>query len=239
MDTPVFSGSRRLGGGPTILGRTVKLSQQAQVKQKVMEAEKWQLAGPVRDRWEPKKPKIAEQTPNLLLSKVSELTHTELQKLGPIRGLVFDLDDTLSPYFSSQFYAGMVDALSRLDHKGYRLGVATNSQKHVVKERIAAQGGPVISIAWLACKPSPAALKVFQEQWRLSPEQIAVVGDSAADIKCAKRAGMVAIQVNWAKRTFYAPIINRLADILYSHWPSHLRPSIRYRGFEDLPPEKS
>jgi len=44
----------------------------------------------------------------------------------------------------------------------------------------------------------PEAIRRILDRWRLSPDQVAYVGDSAYDVRAARRAGVLAVAAAWA-----------------------------------------
>jgi phosphoglycolate phosphatase len=103
-------------------------------------------------------------------------------------------------------YDGLYELLLTLRSKGYRIGVLSNKQDHLVRtlcQRIfpdlcdavagTTPGNPT--------KPDPALTLRMTEQLGVSPEECILVGDSDVDLHTAQNAGMRHIGVTWGYRS--------------------------------------
>lgn len=100
-----------------------------------------------------------------------------------------------------QSYPDAVDTVKLLRDQGYRLGLYSNAtddafvQRLINRSRLRPGLSPVFSSAkWGWRKPKPEPFELIAGRWRLSPQEIVVVGDTLnADILGAQNAGMHSI----------------------------------------------
>jgi HAD superfamily hydrolase (TIGR01549 family) len=105
-----------------------------------------------------------------------------------------------------RLFPDAVETLSRLRNAGLFVGCISNSTSHWLIERIVDQFGfrpfldPVVSSAGFGlAKPARRIFEHVLSQWRLAPEQAAMVGDTLiADIEGAKNAGLRTLYVTMA-----------------------------------------
>ncbi|MCY1343178.1 hypothetical protein D9M68_401320 [compost metagenome] len=102
----------------------------------------------------------------------------------------------------SRLFEGVAEALEAFREQGYRLAVATGKSRRGLDAVLAGRG-------WLdyfditrcadetASKPDPRMLHEILEHCRVAPEQALMVGDSAFDLRMARRAGMDAVAVGY------------------------------------------
>ncbi|NOX45027.1 MAG: YqeG family HAD IIIA-type phosphatase [Caldiserica bacterium] len=94
-----------------------------------------------------------------------------------IRGLIFDLDNTLCPWRAPALDEATVRLLEGLRARGFRLCVLSNGRlegRGKVVEDLSRRGIPLI---YPAGKPLPFAFNRARECLGLSPSEIAVIGD--------------------------------------------------------------
>ncbi len=157
-------------------------------------------------------------TPNLSLREVTELTPKRLAALGSGRGLLFDLDNTLMPFFQGGFSQDMLQSLTALQKAGYRLGVVSNniskSYCEVAQKALEREG---IRTTWVlhANKPAPAAFQMLSMHWGMPLSEMTMVGDSnLADVYGARRLGLKAVQVSWYAKQWWAhPAVVSMMDV--------------------------
>lgn len=130
-------------------------------------------------------------TPDLYLSQIYRLTPEILKKRG-IKGVVFDIDNTLAPYGIAVCPDEVEDYLSSLEKEGIMTGyVSNNNEKRVstfnTKGRFyTAKSG----------KPGTLGVKRFMAYFELLPEEVALAGDQLfTDVWCARRAGVTSVLV--------------------------------------------
>jgi phosphoglycolate phosphatase len=122
-------------------------------------------------------------------------------------------------------YEGARDLLERLCYEGRRLGLCTNKQHELTIEildelDLAKYFSSVIGEReGSPRKPDPAPLREVLASLGVAPDNAVMVGDSSADIECARAAGVSAVAVSFgyshaAPQSLGADaVIDRLADL--------------------------
>lgn len=125
-----------------------------------------------------------------------------------------DLVDELIAHFRREYtacwrevspdpYPGIVQLIADLSHAGARLSVLSNKQHEVAYDMVRTVFGehtfaPVLGHSGeFPRKPAPDALLHIAELWKISPQQLTMVGDSLIDAATAHAAGVQLILVNW------------------------------------------
>lgn len=103
-------------------------------------------------------------------------------------------------------YDGIMELLSSLNAKGYKLAIVSNKFDGAVKRLAAHFFGNVLSVAigeTLFIHRKPAPDMVFEALQKLDsiPDDSLYVGDSEIDIATAKAAGMDCVSVSWGFRS--------------------------------------
>ncbi|MBR2460452.1 MAG: HAD family hydrolase [Clostridia bacterium] len=106
---------------------------------------------------------------------------------------------------ATSLYPGIKDILSKLHRMGIKLSVLSNKQDRYVKDIIKAllPEIPFCSVQGqgeLPTKPDPTSALTIAQAMRISPREIAFVGDSPVDIQTARNAGMLPVGVSWGYR---------------------------------------
>lgn len=126
----------------------------------------------------------------------------------PLQGEALDAayDEMVGVYESrltelTTLMPGAAEAVRALQGTGIRLGVVTN-KPHAATETILAHFGlldPMLIVmggdSGLPRKPAPDMLEVALYKLGLDPDDVVMVGDSPADIDCARAAGVRSIAV--------------------------------------------
>lgn len=138
----------------------------------------------------------------LINGDITDIDLEELERAG-IKGLILDLDSTLmapkSAFISDQAAAWLDRA-----RKKFQVAVASNNKNEVYLDKVRAILN--IRIIGKAKKPSRKAFNRLLEEFALTPQQIAVVGDRPlTDIWGGRRAGMKTILVG-TLRTMNEPM---------------------------------
>jgi len=100
-------------------------------------------------------------------------------------------------------YEGAAELLERLKGEGPRLGICTNKQHDLTVETLNRLGiakyfsAVVGERAGHPRKPDPAPLLGVLAALGAPPERAVMVGDSAADVGCAKAAGVASVVVSF------------------------------------------
>ena len=128
----------------------------------------------------------------LIKGDITDIDLDELERAG-IKGLILDLDSTLiAP--KSAFISDQAQAWLDRARKKFHVAVASNNKNEVYLDKVRELLN--IRIIGKAKKPSRKAFRRLLEEFELSPQQIAVVGDRPlTDIWGGQRAGMKTILV--------------------------------------------
>lgn len=96
-------------------------------------------------------------------------------------------------------YEGVILALEELKAKGYRLGVLTSNQEHIVREFLETHQYPlfdfIVSEKTLFGKDK--ALKRIIKKFALDKRGVVYVGDETRDVVACHKAGIDVIGVGW------------------------------------------
>ncbi|MBQ9953072.1 MAG: YqeG family HAD IIIA-type phosphatase [Clostridia bacterium] len=154
--------------------------------------------------------------PQFLIPDVSALTEEFLKENG-IRGIIFDIDNTLVGFRELKPTEANLALFARLREQGIQYAIASNNNK----ERVGAFAeGLGISAYHRACKPLGFALAKLRKEFGLKSNQIALVGDQIyTDMLGGNLAGMITVLVEpidqketvffKIKRALEIPVVNR------------------------------
>lgn len=104
---------------------------------------------------------------------------------------------------STRTYDGVVEAISRLGDRGIASAICTNKEEHLARSMIESLGlrehfmAIVGGMPGRRPKPSPEPLLETVARLGVCRQTVVMVGDSAADVSCAKAAGIKAICVSF------------------------------------------
>ncbi len=137
--------------------------------------------------------------PSIKCRSIYDLDFGELRSIG-IRGLMFDIDNTMEPYAQAVPSEKLCTWLSKLCEMGFRIAIVSNAKEERV-ERFCA-GFPksdfpleVISVAH-AGKPLEKGFKEACTRMGVEPGQTAMIGDQLfTDILGGNRFGALTILV--------------------------------------------
>ena len=136
--------------------------------------------------------------PDLYISSVYELPLEELKKKG-IRGLVFDIDNTIAPYDVAEPDDSIVKFFAMLKKQGFRICILSNNDKKRVtkfNEKL-----HVLAVH-KAGKPGIKKLRKAISAMKLTELETAMIGDQVfTDMWCGHNAGLYCIMT--------APICDR------------------------------
>ncbi len=111
--------------------------------------------------------------PKYLFRNVTRITVEFLQEQG-IKGLVLDVDNTLTGHGSQELTPEIEQWLASMSRAGIRLMLASNN----TNERVAPFAKKLgLHYASFCCKPSPRWIFEARRYFGLSSKQIALVGD--------------------------------------------------------------
>lgn len=143
-------------------------------------------------------------TPDDTLTKFKDLNPERVQtNLGPVRGMLFDVDDTLSKFsFGGKrtIPDALVTQLKDLQESGIRLGIVSNNPNTKAAKQFQAElekKGIHMDVVTHADKPNPEGLKLLQQKFGIPANQMVMVGDQPTDVEAGQNAGFKTIQVDW------------------------------------------
>ena len=111
--------------------------------------------------------------PNVQAESVLELDLEELKKIG-IRGIIFDLDNTLVEWKQEELNPEIIQLVSRFKQAGFKMCILSNALEHRVEAVANSLDIPYVS---RAVKPRKIPFKKALELMETEPEETAVVGD--------------------------------------------------------------
>jgi HAD superfamily (subfamily IIIA) phosphatase, TIGR01668 len=111
--------------------------------------------------------------PRVQAESVLELDLSELQKVG-IRGIIFDLDNTLVEWKQENITPEVIKLVSRFKDAGFKMCILSNALEHRVEAVANLLEIPYVS---RAAKPRKLPFKKALEYMDTEPEETAVVGD--------------------------------------------------------------
>lgn len=111
--------------------------------------------------------------PKYQAESVLELDMGELQKVG-IRGIIFDLDNTLVEWKQDNLNPEIIDLISRFKNAGFKMCILSNALEHRVEAVAKLLDIPYVS---RAVKPRKVPFKKALDLMGTMPEETAVVGD--------------------------------------------------------------
>ena len=136
--------------------------------------------------------------PDFYIQSVYELPLETLKQKG-IRGLIFDIDNTIAPYDVPEPDKTLIQWFEMLKQQGFRICILSNNRKKRVKkfnEKL-----KVLAIH-RAGKPSIRKLRKAISMMKLTELETAMIGDQVfTDMWCGHTAGLYCIMT--------APICNR------------------------------
>lgn len=121
-------------------------------------------------------------------------------RLSRLPAMVLTISKEMRAHMSEvKPYDGIIVALGELKAKGYRLGVLTSNQEHLVREFLETHSYPlfdfIVSEKTLFGKDK--ALKRIIKKFALDRRGVVYVGDETRDTVACKKAGIDVIAVAW------------------------------------------
>jgi HAD superfamily phosphatase (TIGR01668 family) len=140
--------------------------------------------------------------PDISLIKFSQLTPEKVNSKGKVKGILFDVDDTLSKFTlgNRSIPPELVKQLKTLQDSGIKLGIVTNNPNKTTALKVQKElkdAGINMPMVIHAEKPSPNGLEAMQKEMGLPASQMMMVGDQATDVESGKKAGFKTTQVDW------------------------------------------
>ncbi len=148
--------------------------------------------------------------PDMHVQQIQDIDFDKLWQQG-IRGLVFDLDNTVVPWHSYDPDSNLIAWFDELKQRGFAVCILSNSHREKVDLLKAWLDIPIYGSSG---KPRKAAFAKASRGLGLPPEQLAMIGDQLlTDIYGGKRAGfytifteMISVDEFWGTRRLSRPI---------------------------------
>ena len=130
--------------------------------------------------------------PKIIVKTLYDIEMNELQHQG-IRGIIFDLDNTIIPWDSPTMSPEIIQWLNALLTQGFKICLVSNNMGKRVERIAEIFGIPFVSRAY---KPAKSGFRQAMAQMELTKQQVAVVGDQLfTDILGGNRLGLYTIWV--------------------------------------------
>jgi len=130
--------------------------------------------------------------PDQYLDSVYSIDYDALQNAG-ITNLLFDIDNTLSPFDIADPYPETIELFANLQRRGFKIGLLSNNHHARVEAFNAELQIPCVA---KARKPGRLGLTRAMEQLGANSSNTALIGDQVfTDVWCAKRNGLLSILV--------------------------------------------
>ena len=140
--------------------------------------------------------------PDIWVSSVYSLSVDLLKELN-IRGLIFDIDNTLVAYDAPKPDAEIKNLLEIFKAEGFKICFASNNSK----KRVGLFNRELLFDAFpMAMKPLPFSIKKALKIFGLKPKETAIIGDQIfTDVLAGRLAGVKTIFVDYisAKESFF------------------------------------
>jgi len=132
-------------------------------------------------------------TPDIIYNNVYEIDFNSLKENKNIKGLIFDIDNTLVSYKTEKPTENVIELMNRLKNEGFKICFVSNNHKKrvdIFNEEFKFLSYP------RAGKPSIKYIKAALKSMKLTNENTVLIGDQLfTDVTAAKRAKMTAILV--------------------------------------------
>jgi HAD superfamily phosphatase (TIGR01668 family) len=128
---------------------------------------------------------------------------SELKPENGVKGMVFDVDDTLSKAKLGKrgVPQDLKNQLKTLQDSGVQLGIVSNNPSPEAALKIQkelADSGIAVDVVGGAHKPDTKGLQMMQQDFGLPADQMMMVGDNPdTDMKSGNRAGFKTAQADW------------------------------------------
>lgn len=146
--------------------------------------------------------------PDLVFNNFDELTPQNVRRKGMVRGMVFDVDDTLSKYKlggGRTIPDELKQRLHTLQGSGIQLGIVSNNPDSELVQQFQselADAGIHVAVISNGQKPNTKSLEMMQEYMGLPANQMMMVGDNPdTDVASGKQAGFKTALVDWFGRS--------------------------------------
>ncbi|VBB06882.1 mitochondrial pgp phosphatase [Lucifera butyrica] len=150
--------------------------------------------------------------PGLMVNSLYDINPEELKQKG-IRGVIFDLDNTIIPWGTSEMCPQITEWIRNLLNAGFKISLVSNNKQRRVQEIAERFDIPFVA---RACKPAKTGFRQAVAAMNLNMDQVAVVGDQLfTDILGGNRLGLFTIWVlPLSSREFIGTKIHRFFEKL-------------------------
>jgi len=133
--------------------------------------------------------------PDIIVDRMEDLDQDDLWKKG-IRGLIFDLDNTLCPYHSTEITPERMAWLQRARSR-FKMCILSNTFKYGRLRRVGDKIGIPGIGRWLyGRKPGRGGVNDALKIMGTNPEETAILGDQVfADVLAGNRSGLLTIWI--------------------------------------------
>jgi uncharacterized protein len=151
-------------------------------------------------------------TPNQRLNDIFEIDPDYLISIG-IKGIITDMDNTLVPWSDRTVYPRLSAWFADLKERDFILFIVSNNSKDRGSQLALELDIPAI---WYAIKPRRKAFRKALAQMKLSPAEVAVVGDQVlTDVLGGNRLGLHTILVTpISEKEFFWTKLTRMLERL-------------------------
>ena len=153
---------------------------------------------------------MEEYLPDIYQKSIYTIDYSKLLNRG-IKCLLFDLDNTIVPPFSTEAPKKAKDLIIGLKQKGFKIILFTNSPSIRLKGFKRFFGVDGIASA---CKPFTRKLRKLLQDYGYSVNEVAIIGDQLmTDIKVGNKVGITTILVNpVSEKDFFLTKIHRFSE---------------------------
>lgn len=135
---------------------------------------------------------------DLKIDNIYHINPEMLKNLG-IKGILFDIDNTLEEYATETPSDKTIDFIKRLNDEGFKTGILSNAEEERADKFIKGFTGEDFNIYCCAKagKPLKKGFAIMADKMNLNLNEIAMVGDQLyTDILGGNKAGCYTILVN-------------------------------------------
>lgn len=128
--------------------------------------------------------------PHIYIEHIYDLPVEKLKRKG-IKGLIFDIDNTIAPFDKAHPDPALLEYIYYLRECGFVIGILSNNNK----ERVELFNEQIGALAiYKANKPSPYKLQQAMKRLNLTPKTTALIGDQVfTDVWCGRQAKVLCI----------------------------------------------
>ncbi|MEZ4849159.1 MAG: HAD-IA family hydrolase [Bacteroidia bacterium] len=162
--------------------------------------------------------------PRVTRKEIMALKHKSIPELLKISGLSWAQVPIFVHRARGKFKAylthvnpilGMPEALLSLRKRGYRMGILTSNSKASVRQFLTMNQLQFFEFihAPRSLFGKSSMMQKIIKSYKLSPEEVSMIGDEVRDVEAARKAGIDSIAVTWGFNS---------EDLLKTHAPKHL-----------------